>query len=187
MKFLIVGLGNIGSEYDQTRHNIGFDILDFIASEKRLEWEVVKLGSMTMLKYAGKSLYFLKPSTYMNLIGKSLVYWQNELKIPLENVLVLVDDLALPLGTLRLRRKGSSAGHNGLKHIEQMLGHQKYSRLRFGIGDDFKPGRQIEFVLGKWSSKEQTEVEIGIRKSAEAILSFAKHGMNNTMTHFNQK
>lgn len=187
MKFLIVGLGNIGAEYDETRHNIGFDILDFIANEKNLDWEVVKLGSMVLVKYAGKSLYFLKPSTYMNLSGKALVYWQNELKIPLENILVLVDDLALPLGVLRLRKKGSSAGHNGLKHIEQMLGHQKYNRLRFGIGDNFSPGRQIEFVLGKWSAKEVTEVEIGIRKSADAIFSFAKHGMNNTMTHFNQK
>lgn len=187
MKFLIVGLGNIGVEYEDTRHNIGFDVVDYLAKEKEVEFSSKKLGAMAELKYAGKQLFLLKPNTYMNLSGKALNYWMQELKIPLQNVLVIVDDLALPLGTLRLRKKGSSAGHNGLKHIEQILGNNKYNRLRFGIGDDFNPGRQVEFVLGKWGTNEIVDVEIGIRNSADAILSFLKNGMDNTMTKYNQK
>lgn len=185
MKFLIVGLGNVGLEYNNTRHNIGFDIADHLANSKETEYENVKLGQMSQFRYAGKQIYVLKPNTYMNLSGKALLYWKNELSIPLERVLVLVDDLALPLGQLRLRRKGSSAGHNGLEHIQNTLGHHKYNRLRFGIGDDFRPGRQVEFVLGKWKESELPIVNGAILRASEAVLSFVKNGMDNTMNKFN--
>mgnify|MGYP000129659358 CR=1 FL=1 len=187
MSYLFIGLGNIGAEYSQTRHNIGFDVVYELARQKELSFESVKHGSMAEGKYAGKPFYLLKPSTYMNLSGKALNYWMQELSIPLQRVLIVVDDLALPLGKLRLRGKGSSAGHNGLKSIEEVLGHNKYSRLRFGIGDHFSPGRQVEFVLGKWEANEITEVEIATKFAADALLYFMKHGLNNAMTEYNQK
>lgn len=192
MKYLFIGLGNIGEEYKQTRHNIGFDVIDELAKHKDirtedLTFQTVKHGNLAEVKYAGKSCYLLKPSTYMNLSGKAVNYWMNELEVPLENVVVVVDDLALPLGTLRLRGKGSSAGHNGLRNIEEVLGHNKYNRLRFGIGDNFSSGRQIDFVLGKWTPKEITEVEITTKFAADALLYFIKHGLNNTMTKYNQQ
>jgi len=187
MKYLFIGLGNIGSAYDHTRHNIGFEVLDQLAEQRELSFSPVKHGSMAVDKYAGKQVYLLKPSTYMNLSGKALNYWLQELSIPLQNIMVVVDDLALPLGKLRVRGKGSSAGHNGLKDIELRLGHNKYNRLRFGIGDHFSPGKQIDFVLGKWKLDEQVEVEITKKLAADSLLYFVKHGLNNTMTHYNQK
>ncbi len=187
MKYLFVGLGNIGVEYQYTRHNIGFEVLDELASTRELTFETVKLGAMATDRYAGKQLHLLKPSTYMNLSGKALNYWMKELRIPLQQVMVIVDDLALPIGALRIRGKGSSAGHNGLKHIEQVLGHNRYNRLRFGIGDNFSPGRQVEFVLGQWTDKEKVEMEISRKLAAEALLFFARHGLNQSMTKYNQK
>lgn len=187
MKYLFVGLGNVGVEYEHTRHNIGFDVLDELAKHRELSFGLVKHGVMAADKFAGKQFYLLKPNTYMNLSGKAFNYWMAELGVPLQNIMVVVDDIALPVGKLRVRGKGSSAGHNGLKDIERVLGHNKYNRLRFGIGDDFSPGKQVEFVLGKWKEKEQTEVEIAKKFAAEALLYFMKHGLNNTMTHYNQK
>jgi PTH1 family peptidyl-tRNA hydrolase len=187
MKYLFIGLGNVGAEYEHTRHNIGFDVLDELAEQRKLTFDAVKHGAMAIDKYAGKQFYLLKPNTFMNLSGRAFNYWMNELSIPLEKIMVVVDDIALPLGKLRVRGKGSSAGHNGLKDIEQTLGHNKYNRLRFGIGDTFSPGRQIDFVLGKWKENERTEVEIAKKFAADALLYFMKHGLNNAMTQFNQK
>jgi PTH1 family peptidyl-tRNA hydrolase len=154
MKYLIAGLGNIGPEYELTRHNIGFLVLDRIADNHKIEFTTQRLADKAELKFKGKQLHLIKPNTYMNLSGKAIAYWLQELKIPKENLLVIVDDLALPLGTLRLRTKGSSAGHNGLKNIELLLGGQEYARLRFGIGNDFQKGQQVDFVLSNFSQEE---------------------------------
>ena len=187
MKFLFVGLGNIGIEYNNTRHNIGFDVVDELAQLKELKFESAKHGSIAEGKYAGKSFYLLKPSTYMNLSGRAVNYWLQELEVPLKNLMIVVDDLVLPLGKIRVRGKGSSAGHNGLKSIEEVFGHNKYNRLRIGIGDDFRPGKQIDFVLGKWTEKEITEVEISKKFASESLLYFMRHGLSPTMTEYNQK
>lgn len=185
MKFLIVGLGNIGAEYDKTRHNIGFDVLDKLAEEKDAKWELKKLAYQTTLSHRGKKLTLIKPTTYMNLSGKSLKYWMTELKIPLENVLVIVDDLALPVAKLRLKPKGSDAGHNGLKSIQEVLGVNAYPRLKFGIGDDYPRGKQADFVLGKFSTDERIEVELAIDRSVKLIYNFVLEGTQRTMNKFN--
>ncbi len=186
MKYLIVGLGNIGPEYDRTRHNIGFTILDALAKASNISFKEQRYGATAELKHAGRTLILLKPNTFMNLSGRSVHYWMQKEKIPIENILILVDDLALPLGKIRLRSKGGDAGHNGLKSIQQILCTSEYSRLRFGIGDDFQRGYQIEHVLGKWSREEEETVESKLEKCFEIIKSFVTIGIELTMTKFNK-
>lgn len=186
MKFLIVGLGNIGPEYADTRHNIGFMVLDQLAKETGASFTTLRLAAYTEVNYKGKKLHLIKPTTYMNLSGKALNYWMQELKIPIENVLVIVDDLALPFGTIRLKPKGSSAGHNGLKNIEQTLGHNNYPRIRFGIGDSFPKGRQVDYVLSGFDPEEQAELPSLIDRSIEMIYSFVSAGAELTMTRLNK-
>jgi PTH1 family peptidyl-tRNA hydrolase len=186
MKYLIVGLGNIGPEYADTRHNIGFMILDELAKQEGAKFHNMKLAYYTEVSHKSRTLHLIKPTTYMNLSGKALSYWMNQLKIPVENVLVLVDDLALPLGTLRLKPKGSAAGHNGLKNIELVLGHNNYPRLRFGISDNFPKGRQVDYVLSGFDDDEQPELPALIDRSIEMIKSFATIGTELTMTKYNK-
>jgi peptidyl-tRNA hydrolase, PTH1 family len=185
MKYLIVGLGNMGSEYELTRHNIGFLILDRLAEKYKVEFCLERHCEKAELKYKGRSLYLLKPTTYMNLSGKAVAYWMNELKIAKENILIIVDDLALPFGTLRMRPKGSAAGHNGLKNIEELIGGNNYPRLRFGIGNHFGKGQQIDFVLSPFSKEEFKELPFTMDKACEMILSFSTAGMAHTMNQFN--
>jgi peptidyl-tRNA hydrolase, PTH1 family len=185
MKYLIAGLGNIGPEYELTRHNIGFLVLDQLADQYKANFEPGRLAEKTEVRFKGRSLHLIKPTTYMNLSGKALAYWMNELKIPKENILVIVDDIALPFGSLRLRTKGSSAGHNGLKNIELVLGGQDYSRLRFGIGNDFGQGQQVDYVLSNFSQDEFQKLPDIIKKANEMILSFCTAGPSITMTQFN--
>ena len=185
MKYLIAGLGNIGPEYELTRHNIGFLVLDQLADQHKTDFEIARLAEKTEVKFRGRSLHLIKPTTYMNLSGKAIAYWMNELKIPKENVLVIVDDLALPFGSLRLRTKGSAAGHNGLKNIELLLGGQDYSRLRFGIGNEFRKGQQVDFVLSNFTQEEFQQLPEIIKRANEMILSFCTAGPALTMTQFN--
>ena len=186
-KFLIAGLGNIGNEYHETRHNIGFKILDHIATENSLTFETQKLGDLCTHKVKGRSLLLLKPNTYMNLSGKAIKYWMEKENIPLENLLVVTDDLNLPFGTLRIKGKGSDGGHNGLKNIQSLLNTTQYARFRFGISDAFKKGQQVDYVLGKWSDEELKTMNERIETSCKAIESFALAGLNNTMNTFNGK
>ena len=187
MKYLIVGLGNIGSEYQNTRHNIGFDALDGFVKDSKYPFESERYGSVSRYKFKGRTLVLLKPNTYMNLSGKAVNYWLQKEKIAIENLLIIVDDLALPLGTLRLKPKGGDAGHNGLKHINEILGHQNYNRLRFGIGNDFLQGQQVNFVLGEWSADEQKAIEEPIKICHQIIKSFCTIGLGRTMNQFNKK
>jgi len=185
MKYLIVGLGNIGPEYELTRHNVGFLTVDRLADKEGANWSSNRLAFTADFKFKGRHIHLIKPTTYMNLSGKAMNYWMKELNIPKENVLVIVDDVALPFGSLRLRGKGSSAGHNGLKNIEELTGGQDYARLRFGIGDDFPKGRQVDYVLGRWSQAEIDELPIFMDKAIEMIKGFCTIGINMTMTQFN--
>jgi peptidyl-tRNA hydrolase, PTH1 family len=185
MKYLIVGLGNIGEEYELTRHNIGFLILDRLADVNKIDFSLNRMAETTEFKYKGRQLFLIKPTTYMNLSGKAVAFWMQHHKISKENVLVLVDDLALPFGNLRLRPKGSSAGHNGLKNIELVLGTQDYPRLRFGIGSNFQKGAQADFVLSRFSQAEFKELPSKMDKSIEVILSFCTLGIEKTMSFFN--
>lgn len=187
MNFLIVGLGNIGSEYAQTRHNIGFRVLDALAKASNLVFEDKRYGAVTTLKVKNQTLTLLKPSTYMNLSGNAVRYWMNEKKIPLENILVVVDDLSLPFGQLRMRPRGSEAGHNGLKHISSVLGTQQYARLRFGIGNDFPRGGQVDFVLGEFTDEDLKTMDERLELAGEMVKSFALSGIQFTMNHFNKK
>ncbi len=184
-KFLIVGLGNIGADYMHTRHNIGFEILDRFAEKESLVFETVKLGAITTYKFKGRTFVFLKPSTFMNLSGKAVKYWLGKEKIPLENLLVVTDDINLPFGTIRLKTKGSDGGHNGLKDIQLQLGTTKYNRFRFGVGAEFSRGRQVDYVLGKWNEEEQTLLPERLDRSCELIRSFVMAGVANTMNAFN--
>ncbi len=185
MKYLIVGLGNIGSEYAHTRHNIGFDIADELVKSLDGSFKNIRLAYYAEVGFKGRKLHVIKPTTYMNLSGKAVNYYMQELKIPLENVLVLVDDLALPLGRLRLKLQGSSAGHNGLKSIEALCGGQQYPRLRFGISDNYPKGRQADYVLAPFDKDEQLELPALIDRSVELIKSFVTVGPAKTMTAFN--
>lgn len=187
MNFLIVGLGNIGSEYAQTRHNIGFRVLDALAKASNLVFEDKRYGAVTTLKVKNQTLTLLKPSTYMNLSGNAVRYWMNEKKIPMENILVVVDDLSLPFGQLRMRPGGSEAGHNGLKHISSVLGTQQYARLRFGIGNDFPRGGQVDFVLGEFTDEDLKTMDERLELAGEMVKSFALSGIQFTMNHFNKK
>lgn len=186
MKYLVAGLGNIGPEYELTRHNIGFLILDQLADQQKVNFTTDRLAEKAEFKFKGRSVHLIKPTTYMNLSGKAIAYWLQDLKIPKENLLVLVDDLALPFGSLRLRTKGSAAGHNGLKNIEQLLGGQDYSRLRFGIGNDFGKGQQVDFVLSNFSKDEFEKLPEVINKANEMVLSFCTIGAERTMNVFNK-
>jgi PTH1 family peptidyl-tRNA hydrolase len=185
MKYLIVGLGNIGAEYENTRHNIGFMVCDRLAAQEKVKFETEKLASVANFNHRGRAIYMIKPTTYMNLSGKAVNYWLQKLKIPIENMLVIVDDLALPFGTFRMRPQGSSAGHNGLKNIELLNGGINYPRLRFGIDDHFAKGRQVEYVLAPFSIEEQKSLSLYEEKACEMILSFASVGVGPTMTKFN--
>jgi peptidyl-tRNA hydrolase, PTH1 family len=186
MKYLIVGIGNIGEKYYGTRHNIGFEVVDYLLSENDQTTTVDTQAMIGSIKYKGKQVYLIKPTTYVNLSGKALKYWMQKLSVPIENVLVVVDDLHLDLGTLRLRLKGSDAGHNGLKNIQDTLGNNNYPRLRFGIGSDFRQGQQVDFVLGKWKNKEIEELQDAIPRAAEMVLSFVAIGPKFTMDKYNK-
>ena len=186
-KFLIVGLGNIGAEYVNTRHNIGFKVLDFFAKKEGIPFETVKLGALAEYKFKGRTFLLLKPNTYMNLSGKALQYWVDKENIPLENVLVITDDLNLSFGTIRIKPKGSDGGHNGLKNINLILNTQNYTRFRFGISDEFKKGKQIDYVLGEWDDTEKEKLTERLELASEIIKSFGTAGLENTMTAYNGK
>ena len=186
-KFLIVGLGNIGEKYANTRHNIGFKILDHFASQENLIFDTQKLGDITTYKLKGRTFIFLKPSTYMNLSGKAIQYWLTKENIPLENLLVVTDDLNLPFGSIRVKTKGSDGGHNGLKDIQEKLNTTVYNRFRFGISDAFNKGQQVDYVLGEWTDEENENLKERLDKSAALIKSFALAGINITMNTFNGK
>jgi PTH1 family peptidyl-tRNA hydrolase len=187
MKYLIVGLGNIGAEYANTRHNIGFRILDALAETANIEFTEARYGAVAEYKFKGRIFVLVKPNTYMNLSGKSVNYWLQKEKIPVENMMVLVDDLALPFETLRLRPGGSAAGHNGLKHINEILGHQNYNRLRFGIGADFGKGQQVDYVLGEWSPEELEKLPELYKICINMIKGMSTIGIQKTMTAYNTK
>ena len=187
MKFLIVGLGNIGDEYRDTRHNIGFNVVDALAKDAGVSFQDKRYGFIANMSIKGRQLVLLKPSTYMNLSGNAVRYWMQQEKIPLENVLIIVDDLALPFGALRLKPKGSDAGHNGLKHIAATLGTQEYARLRFGIGNDFPRGHQIDFVLGRFTDEDMKTMSERVSVAVDMIKSFCLAGMAITMNQFNKK
>lgn len=185
MKYLIAGLGNKGAEYELTRHNIGFLVLDRLADVKGITFSLSRHAEKAELKFKGKQIHLIKPTTYMNLSGKAIAYWLQELKIPKENLLVVVDDIALPFGTLRMRKQGSAAGHNGLTHIEQALGGTDYARLRFGIGNNFSKGQQVDYVLGNFTQEEFQALPPLMDKASEMILSFCTIGPDRTMSLFN--
>lgn len=186
-KFLIVGLGNIGEKYENTRHNIGFKILDQLAEKESITFETQKLGDLANFKFKGRTFILLKPSTFMNLSGKAVLYWLTKEKIPLENLLVVTDDLNLPFGTHRIKAKGSDGGHNGLKDIQAKLNTTKYNRFRFGISNSFGKGQQVNYVLGEWSEEENTELNERLNIATEAIKSFGTAGLANTMNTYNGK
>ncbi len=186
-KYLIVGLGNIGDKYDETRHNIGFKIVDYVAEKESVSFSNEKLGAVTSFRFKGKIFTLLKPSTYMNLSGKSVKYWMVKNNIPLENVLIICDDLNISFGSFRLKPKGSAGGHNGLKDINEKLGHQNYARFRFGVGNEFAKGRQVDYVLGEWDKKEQLYLTERLEQSYQLIKSYGTAGVANTMSEFNGK
>lgn len=186
-KYLIVGLGNIGSEYANTRHNIGFKVLDHFAKKEDFSFNTDKLGDVATYRFKGRQFTFLKPSTYMNLSGKAVHYWMTKEKIPLENLLIITDDLNLPFGSIRLKTKGSDGGHNGLKDIQDKLQTTNYNRFRFGISDAFSKGRQVDYVLGDWSPEEDSVLPERLDTAIALIKSFGTAGINNTMSNFNGK
>ncbi|WPQ64980.1 aminoacyl-tRNA hydrolase [Chitinophaga sancti] len=185
MKYLIVGLGNIGAEYEHTRHNIGFDIADTFVAKHGATYKSERLADVAEVKWKGRTLIVIKPTTYMNLSGKAVKYWMDKEKVPLENIFVLVDDLALPVEVLRIRPGGSDAGQNGLKNIQELLGTNQYPRLRFGIGNNYPKGRQVDFVLGKWPKDEMVIVQWKLEKCVEIIEGFVSIGLERTMNKYN--
>ncbi len=184
MKFLIVGLGNIGKEYDGTRHNIGFEVLDQWVSEYKAEWETGRLANVARFKFRGKQIICLKPTTFMNLSGKAVKHWMTSERINPKNLLVITDDIAIDVGKLRIRGKGSPGGHNGLKDIQAQLGNDKYDRIRFGAGGNFPKGRQVEFVLGKWDKDEEIEIALQKDRACKAIESWIIKGLSGAMNEF---
>jgi len=186
-KFLIVGLGNIGAEYVNTRHNIGFKVLDYFANQEGVSFQTQKLGEVAEFKIKGRTVLLLKPNTYMNLSGKAVKYWLEKENIEKENMLVITDDLNLSFGSIRIKTKGSDGGHNGLKNIQLLLNSTEYPRFRFGISDAFKKGKQVDYVLGEWSLEEKESLKERLSVSSEIIKSFALAGLNNTMNLFNGK
>lgn len=187
MKYLIAGLGNIGDEYKHTRHNIGFDIISEFAKSKNAEFKTERYGDIAKTNIKGRQLILLKPSTFMNLSGNAVRYWMKTEKIPIENILILVDDIALNYGTLRMKPGGSAGGHNGLKNIQESLGTEKYARLRFGLGNGYSKGKQIDFVLGGWSPEELEILPQRISLATEMIKSFCLQGVQETMNEYNNK
>lgn len=187
MKYLIAGLGNIGADYDGTRHNIGFEVLDTLAKDFDLKFEQERHGDICTLKHKGRTFILLKPSTYMNLSGKAVKYWMQHHKIQQENILIVLDDLNIDFGKQRIRGKGSDGGHNGLKNIDLLLGNNQYARLRLGIGDAFSKGKQVDYVLGKWSNKELDQLPEIIDFAGKAILAFGSIGLARTMNQYNKK
>lgn len=187
MKYLIVGLGNIGDEYAGTRHNIGFMMVDAFAEAHNASWEDKRYGFVAKCRVKSAEMVLLKPSTYMNLSGNAVRYWLQQEKIPVENMLVMVDDLNLPFGALRIRKQGSNGGHNGLGNIQSVLGTENYARVRFGIGNDFARGAQCNFVLGKWSEEEQKMLAERLKLTTEIIPSFCLQGIDRTMNLYNGK
>lgn len=185
MKYLIVGLGNIGAEYELTRHNIGFLVLDRMADKHDAKFEMNKLATTAEIKYKGRSLHLVKPTTYMNLSGKAVNHYLQLHKIPKENLLAITDDIALPYGKIRLKPRGSAGGHNGLKNIEQLNGGQDYPRLRFGVGDAFSKGRQVDYVLSPFSKEELDELVLNMDRAIDAVFSFCTIGMERSMNEFN--
>ena len=186
-KFLIVGLGNIGSKYENTRHNIGFKILDEVVVEHKTTFETGKLGDIATFRFKGKKFVLLKPSTFMNLSGKAVTYWMQKVKIPLENVLIVTDDVNIDFGTIRVKAEGSAGGHNGLKNIQEKLDTQQYARFRFGVGGNYPKGRQIDFVLGEWNREETSQLIERLPTATKVITSFGTDGLANTMNAFNGK
>jgi PTH1 family peptidyl-tRNA hydrolase len=186
MSYLIAGLGNIGSEYEGTRHNIGFDVVDALVSKHGGSFTIDRLAAKAEITYRGKMLTCIKPTTYMNLSGKALRYWMEKKKIPVERLLVITDDIALPLSRLRIRGNGTDAGHNGLKSVFEELQTDKYSRLRFGVGNDFPRGMQVEYVLGNWREEDIPLVKIKIEKSVQVVESFVHMGLERTMNDYNK-
>lgn len=187
MKYLIVGLGNIGPEYENTRHNIGFKVLDALAGEFSTFFTPARYGDVARIKFRGRTLVLLKPSTYMNLSGKAVSYWLKQEKLEDDRLMIVTDDLALPFGKIRIRAKGSDGGHNGLKSINELLGTNSYPRLRFGIGDEFSRGNQVNYVLGEWTAEQQEQLDKRIKIASEAILSFTTAGIARTMSDFNSR
>ena len=187
MNYLIVGLGNIGKEYADTRHNIGFMVADELANQAGTTWSTLKHAYYTEYKQRGHNIFVIKPTTFMNLSGKAVNYWMQELKVPIQNVLVIVDDLAIPFGSLRVKPKGSAAGHNGLRSIEGSVGGQHYARLRFGIGDNYPKGRQVDYVLGPFDKEEQRELPALLEHAVKMVNSFINIGIELTMTNLNTK
>jgi PTH1 family peptidyl-tRNA hydrolase len=187
MKYLIIGLGNIGSEYHETRHNIGFMVLDSLAEEKAISFQLKRHAHVAEIKVKGRTLILVKPTTYMNLSGKAVQYWMQEEKISIENILVITDDLALPFGTLRMRMKGSSGGHNGLSHIEETLSSANYTRLRMGVGSEFSKGQQVDYVLAPFSAEQQKEMPEVLKRAKDAVIGFATIGVERAMNTVNTK
>ncbi len=187
MKYLVVGLGNIGAEYAATRHNIGFRVLDALAEASNISFMAGRYGSTATLRHKGRQILLLKPSTYMNLSGKAVRYWMEQEKIPIENILIISDDIALPFGQLRMRKKGSAGGHKCLKNISELLGREDYARMRFGVGGDFARGHQVDYVLGEWTEEEQKALPERLKIFGDAILSFACAGIDLTMNTYNKK
>lgn len=185
MKYLIVGLGNMGPDYDGTRHNVGFDVVDYLAEKLNVKFKNDMLGDLAEIKHKGRTLVLLKPSTYMNRSGKAVNYWLQKKKIKNSNLLIILDDLNLPFGRIKIKPKGKNGGHNGLKDIDQMLGGNLYARLRIGIGNDFHSGQQVNYVLGNWNKEEENALPEILKKSGDAALSFAAIGVNFTMNEFN--
>jgi PTH1 family peptidyl-tRNA hydrolase len=186
-KFLIVGLGNIGDKYLNTRHNIGFKIIDEVADEYNVTFETEKLGDVATFRFKGRAFILLKPSTFMNLSGKAVKYWMDKEKIAVDNLLVVTDDLNIDFGTIRIKAKGSDGGHNGLKDIQEKLGTNTYPRFRFGVGSDYSKGRQVDYVLGEWNKEETSFLIERLPMSAKIITSFGTAGLANTMNTFNGK
>ena len=187
MKFLIVGLGNVGEEYENTRHNIGFAILDTLAKKEGLVFTPDRLAFKAEYKFKGKNFILIKPTTFMNLSGKAVNYWLQAEKIKIENLLVLTDDLALPFGSLRMKSKGSDGGHNGLKHIQETLNTSEYSRLRFGVGNEFAKGKQVDYVLGEWDAEDIKQMPARLDLAIDMVRSFGAIGIERTMNLFNNK
>ena len=187
MKYLIVGLGNMGPDYDDTRHNVGFEVVDALAKEFEVSFKNDKLGDLAQFRHKGRSITLLKPSTFMNLSGKAVRYWLQKNNVKKENLLVVLDDLNLPYGKLRLRGKGKDGGHNGLKSIDQLNGGNNYARLRIGIGSDFHKGQQVDYVLGKWSSEEQDQLPTILKEASDTVKSFVSIGIARAMNQHNKK
>ncbi|WP_442264881.1 aminoacyl-tRNA hydrolase [Tenacibaculum sp. ZS6-P6] len=186
-KFLIVGLGNVGEKYDNTRHNIGFKVVDAFVKDNEASFSTEKLGDVAKLKVKGKTVFVLKPNTYMNLSGKAVLYWMKKENIQIENVLIITDDLNIDFGKLRIKSRGSAGGHNGLKDIQDKLNTGSYPRFRFGVGSEYRKGKQVDFVLGQWSDEEESQLIERIPTSVNAITSFINAGISNTMNEFNGK